>query len=99
MKFQKFYIYFCSFSWLAWLLSILIIEIWGYTPIIYILTIVPFILGLTPTHAVLSVIALVKSIKRKKVTYIIFNILSMIVTLLLGFMDFAYCVICYTGGV
>ena len=101
MKFQKFYIYFCSFSWLAWLFSILTIDVWGYTThsnIVFILSIIPYFLSLTPTYTVFSIVALVKSIKAKKKPYIIFNIVSMITTLILGFLNIVYCAVYYSGG-
>ena len=102
MKFQKFYNYFCSFSWIAWLFSILVIVFLGYpktySDIIFILTIIPYILSLTPIYLIFSIIALVKSIKFKKKAYVVFNIISMFVTLVLGFLNFVYCAVYYSGG-
>ena len=103
MKCQKFYIYFCSFSWVAWLFSILVIHNWGYSTtlshIIFMFTIIPYLLSLTPIYIVFFVIALVDSIKRKKKTYIIFNVVSMITTLILGFFEIVYCAVFHSGGV
>ncbi len=102
MKFQKFYIYFCSISWIVWSFSILLVDVLGHHPIysflVYILTIIPYFLSITPVYTVFFVIALVKSIKIKKAGYIIFNIVSIFVTLILGLFEIVFCAVFYSGG-
>ena len=103
MKFQKFYIWFCSLSWVVLLISIVTLDIfWKYSifdSTASKLALISGLLCITPTYLVFSVIALVKSIKAKKESYITFNIISMIVTLILGFLNFIYCIVYYSGGV
>ena len=103
MKFQKFYIWFCSLSWVGWLISIVTLDIfWKYSifdSTASNLALISGLFSITPTYPVFSVIALVKSIKAEKKSYIIFNIISMIVTLILGFLNFIYCIVYYSGGV
>ena len=102
MKFQKFYVYFCSFLWIAWALSILLIKFYGYPKthmdIIFLITFIPYILTLIPVCPIFCIVALVKSIKIKKKAYIIFNVISTIPTLILGFLNFVYCAVYYSGG-
>ncbi len=103
MKFQKFYILFCSVSWLLWLFSIVAFEILDYkvlgwdSALLLIVIMIPYMLSLTQIYLVFSIIALVGSIRRKEKRYIIFNVSSMIITLILGFLDFVYCSIFFAG--
>ena len=103
MKFQKFYIYFCSLSWVIWLISIVTLDaFWNYSifdSTVSKLALISGLFSITPIYPVFSIIALVKSIKSKNKLYIIFNIISMIITFILGFLNFIYCIVYYSGGV
>ena len=69
MKFQKFYIWFCSISWVVWLTSIVTFDIfWKYSifdSTASIFALISALFSIIPTHLVFFVIALVKSIKEK----------------------------------
>ena len=104
MKFQKFYIWFCSLSWVVWLISIVTLSaFWNHSIfdsiVVSKLAWISGLFSITPTYPVFSVIALVKSIKAKNKPYIIFNTVSMIITLILGFLNFICCMVYYSGGV
>lgn len=103
MKFQKFYIWFCSLSWIVWLISIVTLDIfWKYSifdSTASKLVLISGLFSITPTYLVFFIIALIKSIKAKNKSYIIFNIISMIITFILGLLNFISCTVYYSGGV
>ena len=97
MKFQKFYIFFCSLSWVTWLISIVTLDIFWeqsiFNSTVSILAFISGIFSITPTYLVFSLIALVKSIKARNRSYIVFNIISMIITFILGYLNSISCII------
>ena len=102
MRFQKFYIWFCSISWVVWLTSIVTYDIfWKYSIFDSTASIFALILALfsiIPTHFVFSVIALAKSIKAKIESHVTFNVISMIITFILSSLNFICCIVYYSGG-
>ena len=103
MKFQKFYIYFCSLSWAVWLISIITLDLfWKYRifdSTYSVLAAISAIFTILPIHLIFSVIALVKSIKAERYAYMAFNIISMFVSFFLGAVNCIYCLVYYSGGV
>ena len=103
MKFQKFYIYFCSLTWAVWLTSIVALDIFWkqsiFSNTVSIFALISGLFSITPTYLILSVIALVKSTKAQHRSYTIFNIISMIITCILGSLNFIYCIVYHSGGV